>query len=65
MTPQAIVSSFPVTTHYQPQRGQLAQTKPALDSRALLAGHACIAIHHGKDVYWLRSTRQGKLLLTK
>ena len=36
-----------------------------LDSHALLAGNTCIAIRHGKDTYWLRSTRQGKLLLTK
>ncbi|PTU31775.1 hypothetical protein CJD38_07970 [Stenotrophobium rhamnosiphilum] len=25
----------------------------------------CIPIRHGDNVYWLRATRQGKLLLTK
>lgn len=36
-----------------------------LDSHALLAGSPCIAIRHGEAIYWLRATRQGKLLLTK
>ena len=36
-----------------------------INSRALLAGTDCIAIRHGESVYWLRATRQGKLLLTK
>ena len=36
-----------------------------INSRALLAGTNCIAIRHGECVYWLRATRQGKLLLTK
>lgn len=48
-------------------RAQQPGAAPAreLDSRNLLAGKACIAIRHGGDTYWLRSTRQGKLLLTK
>lgn len=36
-----------------------------INSRALLAGTDCIAIRHGDAIYWLRATRQGKLLLTK
>lgn len=36
-----------------------------INSRTLLAGMDCIAIRHGESVYWLRATRQGKLLLTK
>jgi hemin uptake protein HemP len=36
-----------------------------INSRALLVGTDCIAIRHGECVYWLRATRQGKLLLTK
>lgn len=36
-----------------------------INSRALLSGTSCIAIRHGESVYWLRATRQGKLLLTK
>ncbi|WP_206362926.1 hemin uptake protein HemP [Stenotrophobium rhamnosiphilum] len=36
-----------------------------INSRALLAGMDCIPIRHGDNVYWLRATRQGKLLLTK
>lgn len=36
-----------------------------INSRALLAGTDCIAIRHGESIYWLRATRQGKLLLTK
>ena len=36
-----------------------------INSRALLVGTDCIAIRHGESVYWLRATRQGKLLLTK
>jgi len=36
-----------------------------INSRALLAGLDCIQIRHGDSIYWLRATRQGKLLLTK
>lgn len=36
-----------------------------INSRTLLAGTDCIAIRHGESIYWLRATRQGKLLLTK
>jgi hemin uptake protein HemP len=36
-----------------------------INSRALLAGTDRIAIRHGDCIYWLRATRQGKLLLTK
>lgn len=36
-----------------------------IDSRALLSGSSRIAIRHGDCIYWLRATRQGKLLLTK
>ncbi len=42
------------------------QSSPGeIDSRELLAGTDCVAIRHGEVLYWLRSTRQGKLLLTK
>ncbi|MES2490275.1 MAG: hemin uptake protein HemP [Pseudomonadota bacterium] len=40
-------------------------TQGEINSRALLAGMDCIPIRHGDNVYWLRATRQGKLLLTK
>lgn len=61
MNPQSAVSPIPpmsLTAHAQPAVREV-------DSRSLLAGKPCIAIRHGDEVYWLRSTRQGKLLLTK
>jgi hemin uptake protein HemP len=45
----------PVTTHSQ----------PALDSAQLLGGQKQIAINHGGELYSLRVTRNGKLILTK
>lgn len=37
----------------------------ALDSATLLAGQAEIGIRHGDELYRLRLTRTGKLILTK
>ncbi len=37
----------------------------ALDSAALLAGRTEVQIIHGEEVYRLRCTRAGKLILTK
>lgn len=37
----------------------------AIDSRALLGGRDTMAISHRGELYRLRLTRQGKLILTK
>lgn len=61
MNSQSAASHTPsvsLNAHAQPSAREV-------DSRSLLAGKPCIAIRHGGEVYWLRSTRQGKLLLTK
>ena len=42
-----------------------AAARQFIDSRSLLAGADCVAIRHGDELYCLRTTRQGKLLLTK
>lgn len=60
MTPPATAQPAHSTTALRP-----ASTVREFDSRNLLDGRPCIAIRHGGEVYWLRSTRQGKLLLTK
>lgn len=38
---------------------------PRVDSVLLLRRHPVIEIVHGKDIYRLRQTKQGKLILTK
>jgi hemin uptake protein HemP len=38
---------------------------PAFTSEELLQGGREIQIRHGEDIYWLRITRNGKLILTK
>lgn len=38
---------------------------PALDSAQLLGGRKQVAINHGGELYSLRLTRNGKLILTK
>jgi len=38
---------------------------PRLDSQALLRGQVEVEIVHGQEVYRLRHTRAGKLILTK
>jgi len=42
-----------------------ASTPPALDSSQLLGGRKQVAIIHGGELYSLRLTRNGKLILTK
>lgn len=39
--------------------------QPALDSSQLLGGRKQVAISHGGELYSLRLTRNGKLILTK
>ncbi len=46
-------------------RSITACNEPEIDSAELLDRAACIAIRHGGERYWLRATRQGRLLLTK
>ena len=41
------------------------EAKHALDSRELFAGRQEVAIAHAGEIYRLRRTRQGKLILTK
>jgi hemin uptake protein HemP len=46
----------------------LSTRKPEMrtvDSRELLGSHQAVQILHTGEVYWLRKTRQGKLILTK
>ncbi|MDP2868028.1 hemin uptake protein HemP [Methyloversatilis sp.] len=38
---------------------------PTLDSATLLGGRKQVAISHGGELYSLRLTRNGKLILTK
>jgi hemin uptake protein HemP len=40
-------------------------TVDAIDSRTLLGGRDTVAISHHGELYRLRLTRQGKLILTK
>lgn len=61
----ALMSTSPVRGV---QNGRAAEPHAAgieINSCALLAGGERIAIRHGERLYWLRATRQGKLLLTK
>lgn len=37
----------------------------AISSTTLLAGRPYVLIEHGGALYWLRTTRAGKLILTK
>lgn len=58
------------TTTVLPPRNERAEPQPApvdaeIDSRALMGARDRVAIRHGGALYWLRATRQGKLLLTK
>lgn len=50
----------PVSTQATPLPAQ-----PALDSAQLLGGRKQVAISHGGELYSLRLTRNGKLILTK
>jgi len=38
---------------------------PIVTSEELLRGGREIQIRHGEEIYWLRITRNGKLILTK
>lgn len=40
-------------------------TPPRIDSQSLLRGQVEVEILHGQEVYRLRHTRAGKLILTK
>lgn len=42
-----------------------AESSQVVDSQRLLAGAEELLIRHGEQVYRLRHTRQGKLILTK
>jgi hemin uptake protein HemP len=44
---------------------QPAGEAPRLDSAQLLGGRKQVAISHGGELYSLRLTRNGKLILTK
>ncbi|WP_374339928.1 hemin uptake protein HemP [Methyloversatilis sp.] len=50
----------------QPAQQQQAATQPpTLDSTQILGGRTQVAINHGGELYSLRVTRNGKLILTK
>lgn len=50
----------------QPRPAPLPSSQPAaLDSEQLLRGQCEVLIQHGHEVYRLRHTRNGKLILTK
>jgi hemin uptake protein HemP len=44
---------------------RIAVGVPAIPSSKLLQGQPYVLIEHGGAVYWLRTTRSGKLILTK
>jgi hemin uptake protein HemP len=49
-----------------PRQGQGVAPSPAVvDSTALMAGQRELLIRHGQELYRLRVTAQGKLILTK
>lgn len=54
----------PAATH-RPPIGSSEKSNPAIDSKALFAGHRELVILHNADRYVLRITRQGKLILNK
>jgi len=48
-----------------PVEARLAGNADGIDSCTLLEGRDEVAIRHGAEIYRLRLTRQGKLILTK
>jgi len=56
--------ALPSTSPDEPS-ANTRRTPPRLDSQDLLAGHPEIEIQHGSQVYRLRLTALGKLILTK
>lgn len=61
------MSQSPSTQPVAPGQRPVAELvqRPALDSTLLLAGEKQVAIRHGDELYSLRLTRNGKLILTK
>jgi hemin uptake protein HemP len=47
------------------QEALLDEPLPKVTSKELLQGHASANIEHGGALYTLRTTRSGKLILTK
>lgn len=41
------------------------EPNPMIDSQTLLGGASTVLIRHGAELYTLRQTRAGKLILTK
>lgn len=61
-----MTQSAPPSQAPQPEpQSAAAPTPPALDSSQLLGGRKQVAINHGGELYSLRLTRNGKLILTK
>lgn len=57
-------SSTPQPASVAPAKA-VAQPSLPIDSSQLLAGRKQVAIMHGGELYSLRVTRNGKLILTK
>ncbi len=55
----------PTSAQSRPPVGSSGKSNPAIDSKALFAGHRELVILHNADRYVLRITRQGKLILNK
>jgi hemin uptake protein HemP len=49
----------------QPPGGSTTGDLPKVDSAALFATHNIVLIEHDGEIYTLRKTRNGKLILTK
>jgi hemin uptake protein HemP len=57
------LQTFVGGTETRPMPG--TTTLPAVNSGVLFAGSSEVIIAHGPEIYRLRQTRQGKLILTK
>ncbi|MEM1345729.1 MAG: hemin uptake protein HemP [Pseudomonadota bacterium] len=50
---------------HTPEPNPMPKPNPMIDSQTLLGGASTVLIRHGAELYTLRQTRAGKLILTK
>lgn len=65
MNPQSSHAAAPTASHRSPSVLPPRPPLQSLSSSELLHGAREVLIRHGEQVYRLRHTRQGKLILTK
>ncbi|HLS83051.1 MAG TPA: hemin uptake protein HemP [Arenimonas sp.] len=61
----ATTLTLPLSAHRPAAPRTFVTTAPAFDSRELMRGEREVLIRHGDQVYRLRHTRNGKLILVK